>query len=134
MVEYTDTDGTPLLFVDDIEQLTGWKNATLRHYSTAGKRARESGKVPKNYGRLIEKHAAAMSSLDEAIAADADSGPAVKRVAACEAQLRLMPPSVKKVRRTLTKANGDPLVVWSPLWREDHVHAWLRARGVAVDA
>lgn len=121
MEEYFDTDGTPLLFVDQIEQLTGWKNATLRHYSTAGKRARTEARVSKDYSRLMVRYAIAVEGIG-----GADS----RKAKALEAELRLMPAPVKKVRRTLLKANGEPLTVWSPLWRQDHISAWLRARGV----
>lgn len=36
-------DSGPLLFMSDIEQLTGWKNDTVKHYSTASARHREAG-------------------------------------------------------------------------------------------
>jgi len=93
MSEYTDKDGEPLLFASDVEAITGWRNETIRHYATAGQRARRERKS-------TPKH---------------------------------MPKMVKKVRRTLTKSNGDPLVVWSPLWRQDHIGRWLVARGVFED-
>lgn len=38
-----DHDGEPLLFMQDIQKMTGWKNETIRHYATAGRRARTDG-------------------------------------------------------------------------------------------
>lgn len=137
-MEYTDTDGTPLLFVDAIEELTGWTNETIRHYATAGNRARNEGTVPGDYVRVLDHLDAArarLAALDPS--GDGTSKRVVtarKRVRDLEHQARLMPKPARKVRRTMTKADGKPLVVWSPLYREDHVMAWLRARGVLNDA
>lgn len=85
-----DDDGTRLLLMSDIGELTGWKIETIKQYSTAGNRARLEG----------------------------TAGP------------KDMPAAVRKVKRTMTKADGKPLAVWSPLWREDQIRNWLRARGV----
>jgi hypothetical protein len=119
-LEHTDKDGEPLLFVNDIETLTGWKNATLRHYSTAGKRARTEGRASKDYGKLILRYRVAVEGR----------GIDSKQAKALQSELRFMPAPVTKVRRTLKKANGDPLTVWSPLWRRDQILAWLKARGI----
>jgi hypothetical protein len=87
-----DDDGTRLLFMDDIERLTGWTNWTVKHYATVARRARREGKE-------TPKH---------------------------------MPAEVDKVRRTLVKSDDQPLVVNTPVWREDHIMAWLEARGVKL--
>jgi hypothetical protein len=85
-----DHDGEPLLFMDDIERMTGWQHETVKHYSTAGSRARREGSA-------TEQH---------------------------------MPERAKQVRRRMTKGNGQPLVVWVSVWRQDAIKAWLKARGV----
>lgn len=36
-----------------------------------------------------------------------------------------MPNPARKVRRRLIKANGKPLVVWTPVWRETDILPWL---------
>jgi hypothetical protein len=36
------------------------------------------------------------------------------------------------VRRTLEKSDGKPLVVYTPVWRDDVIRNWLRERGVTV--
>lgn len=130
---YQDTDGHPLLFADAIEELTGWTTETIRHYATAGNRARSEGTVLGDYDRLVQRAAAAEAALAEAGNAGRATAGAERRVAGYRAQLRYMPQTVKKVRRTMTKADGKPLVVWSPLWREDQIRTWLRARGVLGD-
>lgn len=38
-----DQDGEPLLFLEDIEAMTGWSHETVKHYATAGNRARAEG-------------------------------------------------------------------------------------------
>lgn len=38
--EMRDSDGEPLLFMDDIEKMTGWERETVKHYATTGRRAR----------------------------------------------------------------------------------------------
>ena len=41
-----------------------------------------------------------------------------------------MPVAARRVWRTVTKADGRPVVVMSPLYREDEIKAWLsRKRG-----
>lgn len=84
--------GEQNLFTEDIERLTGWKNETVRHYVTAGNRARREG-----------------------TATDRD-----------------MPASVDRIRRELTKGNGKPLAVWTPVWRKTDILRWLEARGVEL--
>lgn len=41
-----------------------------------------------------------------------------------------MPAAVDRVRVQMAKANGDPLVVWTSVYRQDEILAWLRARGI----
>lgn len=36
-----------------------------------------------------------------------------------------MPAAHRKVRRELTKGDGKPLVVWTPVWRETDILPWL---------
>jgi hypothetical protein len=43
---------------------------------------------------------------------------------------RHMPAAVRRVRKTKTKGNGKPLVVWVSLYRRDEVMKWLEERGV----
>jgi hypothetical protein len=43
-----------------------------------------------------------------------------------------MPPEHSQVRRTLEKSDGKPLVVYTPVWRDDVIRNWLRERGVTV--
>jgi hypothetical protein len=43
-----------------------------------------------------------------------------------------MPKPVDKVRRRMTKGNGKPLIVNTPVWRDVEVRAWLTARGVKL--
>lgn len=132
-MEYTDTDGTPLLFVDAIEQLTGWTNETIRHYATAGNRARNEGTALDDYDEIVKRATAAEHALEAASSLGRSTAGAERRRNGYVAQLKIMPKYVKKVRREMTKADGKPLVVWSPLWRQDHIDAWLRARGVVRD-
>jgi hypothetical protein len=39
-----------------------------------------------------------------------------------------MPPATRRVRRTFIKGDGQPLVVQTPVWREDRIDAWLASR------
>ena len=85
-------DGTLLLYMDDIGRMTGWKNETIRHYATAGRRARRQN----------------------------------------NATPRDMPEQVDRVQREVIKGDGQPLVVWTPVWREDDIKNWLMVRGVKI--
>jgi hypothetical protein len=46
------------------------------------------------------------------------------------ATVKDMPAAVSRVKVQMTKSNGDPLVVWTSLYRQDEIIAWLDARGV----
>jgi hypothetical protein len=39
-----------------------------------------------------------------------------------------MPPATRRVRRGFVKGDGQPLVVQTPVWREDTIDAWLASR------
>lgn len=44
---------------------------------------------------------------------------------------RTLPEPVDKVLRDYIKSDGKPVAVWTPVWREDEILAWIagRARG-----
>jgi hypothetical protein len=86
-------DGEPLLFMDDLERLTGCTNGSIRHYNTLAARARSDGTATPSH----------------------------------------MPAPFAKVKRTTTRGDGKPLTVWTPVWRQDQILAWITIRRPAVE-
>lgn len=84
-----DTDGTRLLFTDQIAELTGLKWETIRQYNAIRRRRRKPHQ---------------------------------------KTDANLLPPPVKKVKRAYTKSDGKPVAVWTPVWREDQIRAWMQRR------
>lgn len=98
----TDDDGMPLLTMEEIADLLGWKVATVRNYNAAGRRARGKRRRGEKPGKS-----------DWAAGAE-------------------FPPFKRKVRRSFLKANGQRGEVPTPVWRRDAVAAYAAARGLTL--
>lgn len=80
-----DSDGHPLLGVDEVAELAGVEPSTIRFYNAEANKHREEGTV---------------TEFD-------------------------LPEPVKRVKRRITRSDGRPVGVWTPVWREDAITAWL---------
>lgn len=48
--------GDKLIFMEDIERMTGWSNETVRHYASSARRARREGNVgPEHMPEEVDK-------------------------------------------------------------------------------